>query len=262
VSLRVATFQSDQYQISTPVYEGPLDLLLDLIEKAELDITSLALATVTDQYLDYMKQLQEQDPAEVSIFLVIAARLLQIKSAALLPHPSLLQSNSNEEDPGEALAQQLRDYKRFKELSSFLKTREDEGVHSFLRLNIPRPKTIIKADLEDLTMESFLSAAKDAFSIRRSVPLDTVVKMPKIRIKDKIRGIVDWFNNHASEKPSFTKMVEKATRSETVVSFLAMLELIKQRMIVAEQEKIFGEIIINPTENLVNYQDTDIEFID
>ena len=258
----MSAFQSDQYQISTPVYEGPLDLLLDLIEKAELDITSLALATVTDQYLDYMKQLQEQDPAEVSIFLVIAARLLQIKSAVLLPHPSLSQSNSSEEDPGEALAQQLRDYKRYKELSFFLKNRLDEGLHSFLRLNVPRPKTIIKADLEDLTMESFLKAAKNAFSIRIMIPLDTVVKLPKIRIKDKIRSIVDWFKNHASEKLYFTKMVEKATRSETVVSFLAMLELIKQRMIVAEQDEIFGEITMNPTENLVNYQDTEIEFID
>lgn len=262
MNLRVATFQSDQYQISTPVYEGPLDLLLNLIEKAELDITSLALATVTDQYLNYMKQLQEQDPAEVSFFLVIAAKLLQIKSAALLPNPSLLQSHSNEEDPGEALAQQLKDYKRFKELSSFLKIREDEGLHSFLRLNIPRHKMNTKPNLEDLTMESFLNAAKYAFSIRRTIPLETVVKLSKISIKSKIRGIVDWFKNHGSEPLYFNKMVLKATRAETVVSFLAMLELIKQRMIIAKQEEIFGEITMNPTENMINYQDADIEFID
>src|SRR5512137_1310390 len=87
MSTQVASHQTEGYQISTPVYTGPLDLLLDLIEHAELDITSLALAQVTDQYLDYLEQIAERDPAEVSAFLVIAARLVQIKSAALLPKP-------------------------------------------------------------------------------------------------------------------------------------------------------------------------------
>ena len=89
MSFQVAGHQTEHYRINTPVYEGPLDLLLELIEHAELDITTLALAQVTDQYLAYLKTLEDHDPAEVSAFLVIAARLLQIKSAALLPRPSI-----------------------------------------------------------------------------------------------------------------------------------------------------------------------------
>jgi segregation and condensation protein A len=101
VSLQVAEHQTEGYLISTEVYEGPLDLLLQLIERAELDITRLALAQVTDQFLAYLHELKEQNAAEVSAFLVIAARLVQIKSAALLPRSPLPQAEP-EEDLGEA----------------------------------------------------------------------------------------------------------------------------------------------------------------
>ena len=109
------------YTVVTPIYEGPLDLLLLLIERAELDITSLALAQVTDQYLEHLRNISDLSPDEVSAFLVIAARLLQIKSEALLPRPP--QREPGEEDPGEALARQLILYKRFKELANLLAQR-------------------------------------------------------------------------------------------------------------------------------------------
>jgi segregation and condensation protein A len=100
------------YKVHTPVYEGPLDLLLNLIERAELDITALSLAMVTDQYLDYIHGLEQKDADEISAFLVIAARLLQIKSEALLPRPVVREPG--EEDLGQSLVDQLRLYKRFK----------------------------------------------------------------------------------------------------------------------------------------------------
>ena len=139
MSFQVASFQTEGYQISTEVYEGPLDLLLELIERAELDITQLALAQVTDQYLAYLHALQERNAAEVSAFLVIAARLLQIKSAALLPRPPAELATTDEEDPGEALARQLIVYKRFKELAVFLDNRVAAGLHTYLRV-APPPK--------------------------------------------------------------------------------------------------------------------------
>ena len=103
MDFQIAGHQTEGYKINTEVYSGPLDLLLQLIEKAELDITRLSLAQVTDQYLEYMHHLETQDPAEVSAFLVIAAKLVQIKSAALLPRQTI-PSLQVEEDPGEALA--------------------------------------------------------------------------------------------------------------------------------------------------------------
>ena len=87
MSFQVAAHQTEHYRIHTPVYEGPLDLLLELIEHAELDITTFALAQVTDQYLAYLQHLENHDPAEVSAFLVIATRLLQIKICRAPPAP-------------------------------------------------------------------------------------------------------------------------------------------------------------------------------
>src|SRR5512139_1228723 len=98
-----ANQQISNYTIATPVYEGPLDLLLHLIERAELDITKLSLAKVTDQYLEHLRSMQERRAEEVSAFLVIAARLLQIKSEVLLPRPPTREPG--EEDPSEALVQ-------------------------------------------------------------------------------------------------------------------------------------------------------------
>src|SRR4030065_1567248 len=96
-----ALYQISQYQVATPVFSGPLDLLLALIERAELDITSLSLALVTDQYLEHLKNIKERAADEVSAFLIVAAKLLQIKSEALLPRPPVRQPG--EEDPGQTL---------------------------------------------------------------------------------------------------------------------------------------------------------------
>jgi len=138
-----AAHQVDAYQVATPVYEGPLDLLLQLIERAELDITKLALAQVTEQYLEYMRRLPDRAAEEVSAFLVIAARLLQIKSEALLPRPPARESG--EEDPGEALARQLLAYKRYKEIADILAQKEISGlppICAWLPLSKSREKLI------------------------------------------------------------------------------------------------------------------------
>src|SRR5512133_314296 len=145
MSFQVAAHQVEGYRVNTDVYEGPLDLLLQLIERAELDITTLALAQVTDQYLAHMRKMQAADgsgqsAAEVSGFLIIAARLLQIKSAALLPRPVATASEEEEEDPGEALARQLLTYKRFKELAGALTERETAGLRTHLRVTPPAVK--------------------------------------------------------------------------------------------------------------------------
>ncbi|HWQ45830.1 MAG TPA: segregation/condensation protein A, partial [Longilinea sp.] len=131
MNFQVAGHQTEGYQVATEVYEGPLDLLLELIERAELDITRLALAQVTDQYLSYLHLLQERNAAEVSAFMVIAARLIQIKSAALLPRPTLDPSLIEEEDPGEALARQLILYKKFKEKAAYLDQRSAQGLRTY-----------------------------------------------------------------------------------------------------------------------------------
>ena len=114
MTISITEDPKSSYQVATEVFQGPLDLLLQLIERAELDISKLALSEVTDQFLDHMKQLTDRRVERVSEFLLVATRLMQIKSEALLPRPVV--RLPDEEDPGEALVQQLIIYKRYKEI--------------------------------------------------------------------------------------------------------------------------------------------------
>jgi len=140
--------KTQTFPVDLPVYQGPLDLLLQLIEREELDITKVALAQVTDQYLAYVREMEQHDLANIADFVIIAARLLLIKSEALLPRPP--QRAPGEEDPGEELARQLILYKKYKEIGEILRHREDEGLRTFLRTAAP-PKADPKLDLSNLT---------------------------------------------------------------------------------------------------------------
>lgn len=246
MSFQVAAHQTEHYRINTPVYEGPLDLLLELIEHAELDITTLALASVTDQYLDYLHQLENRSAAEVSAFLVIAARLLQIKSAALLPRPSLI-TPLPEEDPGEALARQLIIYKRFKELSGELARREDAGLRTYLRISPPSVNVEARLDLNGLTLADLVSAAREVFGSKPNLPaLSRVVSKQRITIRQKISVILDTIKRLG--ETTFRSLLQvKNDRLELIVTFLAMLELIKRHIVVAQQPDLFGDIQIQST---------------
>ncbi len=249
MSFQVAGHQTEHYRIQTPMYEGPLDLLLELIEKAELDITTLALAQVTDQYLAYLKNLEEHQASEVSAFLVIAARLLQIKSAALLPRPAL-DAPAHEEDPGEALARQLIIYKRFKELSAVIAAREAAHLHTYLRVAPPAIKTEAHLDLSSLTLDALVKAARSVLLSQPDLPaLSRVVARQRITIRQKISTIIAAMRDFG--RTTFRSLVEiKSDRLEWIVTFLAMLELVKRRAVFAEQAELFGDIEIQPAEGL------------
>src|SRR4030043_2479111 len=178
-----ASQQVSNYTIATPVYEGPLDLLLQLIERAELDITKLSLAKITDQYLEYIHQLTDLEADDVSAFLVIAAKLLQIKSEALLPRPP--EREPGEEDLGEALAKQLIAYKRYREIAALLMQREEIGLRTYLRL-APPPKLEGNVDLTGLSIEDITAAALDIFAdLNLTDALKNVVPISRITIRDK-----------------------------------------------------------------------------
>jgi segregation and condensation protein A len=267
MSLQVAAHQTEGYRVNTPVYEGPLDLLLQLIERAELDITTLALAQVTDQYLAHMKFMQKEDSggqnaAEVSGFLVIAARLLQIKSAALLPRVPVETEEEEDEDPGEALARQLVTYKRFKELSGNLGTREEAGLRTYLRVAPPAVKVEAKLDLTGVTLAHLTRAALEIFASKPDLPaLSRVVAMPRVTIREKIRIIIDELRGLRSS--TFQRFLRgENDRLEVVVTFLAMLELIKRHVVEASQGDLFAEIEVTPTGEWDEQEDSQLEFIE
>lgn len=251
------TDQRPTYTIQLPVYEGPLDLLLELIERAELDITKVALAQVTDQYLEHLQRLSHYDLEDLSSFLVIASRLLQIKSEALLPRPP--EREPGEEDPGDALARQLVAYKKYKQIALLLSEREQAGLRTFQRqapapMPDPQPDTS-GIDVLDLKQALEELAAREA---PPQAPLDSVVAQPVVRVRDRIRHILDSLRE--LNQVSFRSVVRDVrSRLEIVVSFLAILELLKQGQVEVDQRELFGEIEIRRGEGWDGAQSDDFE---
>jgi segregation and condensation protein A len=250
-------FHQVQYTVTTDIFEGPLDLLLQLIERTELDITRLALARVTDQYLAHLKQLENRPADEVSAFIVIASKLVQIKSEALLPRPPVREVG--EEDPGISLAQQLRLYRLFKNSAVFLQNRSELGFRTFLRL-APNPTIEARLDLSGLTVDDLVFAAYEVFE--RQPPrqqLGTVVSAPRVTIREKISQILAEIKNRG--RATFRGMVSNVgSRLEVVVAFLAMLELVKRNFLVAEQTELFGDIALELDQSSADLDDIDDDF--
>ena len=234
---------SPAYTFQLQVFEGPLDLLLDLIERAELDITKVSLAQVTDQYLEHIHSLQDRTLEDLASFLVIATRLIQIKSEALLPRPPLREPG--EEDPGDALARQLIAYKRYKQVAIFLAEREAQGLRTYLRIAAP-PVVDPKLELGLVTAEDLRQAMVEVLLNTPNPPqMVKAVSAPQVRIRDKIGALVESIRRIG--KVSFKKFVRTAqSRLEVVVTFLAVLELIKQDQVLAAQDEIFGDIELSP----------------
>jgi len=244
------------YTVRLPVYEGPLDLLLELIERAELDITKIALAQVTDQYLVHLRQMAERDLADLASFLVVAARLLQIKSEALLPRPP--EREPGEEDPGDALARQLILYRQFKQAAGALAFRLEAGLHNYARL-APPPRGEPHLDLGNLSLGDLQRTLLQVLAAARSQPeLAESITAPRINIRHKIALIFDTLRRQG--RMDFRDLLRRArSRLEVVVSFLAVLELIKQRQILARQDRLFDEIEIVPGSEWKPDQETELE---
>ncbi len=251
-------WRSNPIEINTPLYKGPLDLLLDLINRAELDITKLAVAKVTEQFLAYIDGMEERDPEEISSFLVMAARLLLIKSSVLLPQPSSL-DHALEDDPGDLLIQQLLEYQKYKKAGSHLDSRESSGLKSYLRLSSIPIKIEPKLDLEGITLfdlkDAFLQVLQSNMDMQ---DLEQVVTMSRITIREKIQTIIKSLKS--AESTTFNALLGNRTRVEIVITFLALLELIKQNIVEVKQETLFNDIKLVPGEELDQMKDFDLEF--
>ena len=245
------------YRVQTPVYEGPLDLLLNLIEHAELDITTVSLAMVTDQYLAYINSLEQINADEISAFLVIAAKLIQIKSEALLPRPPAREPG--EENAGQSLVDQLKLYKRFKEIGGWLSAREQANLRTYLRV-APPPKVEPKLDLSNITLENLVLAAQEVFAKEKAKkPLASVIAAPRVTIREKIDMISKMMKD--VQHATFSTLIKNsASRLEIVVTFLAMLELIKRYRVQAHQEGLFSDIEIDRMEDWSEDEEIEIEF--
>jgi len=231
---------SPHYQIRLPVFEGPLDLLLHLIEREELDITTVALAQVTNQYLAHLAELEQRQLKELTEFLIVAAKLLLIKSLALLPRPPALPPET--EDVGDELVHQLRVYKRFKKIATLLHEREKQGLHSYVRI-APLPHLEPQLDLGDVTLYDLLAAVQEALDTIPALPVGEVVAPITVTISEQITHIEKQLAGRRHVR--FREFLSAVTtRIEVIVTLLALLELIKQDRVQVRQERLFGEIVI------------------
>lgn len=238
------TKQVREYAIDLPAFAGPLDLLLHLIDREELDITAISLAEVTEQYLAQIEQLKKNRMEQLIDFLVIGARLVLIKSRALLPQEiTPAGDEDDEEDPAEALIRQLRQYRRFKSAAKWLHEREERGMRTYLRV-VPPHKPHGQLDMSGVSVESLIDAVQAA--LKRAEDLEDSVSLLRPRrmtIQDQIERL--RFHMRTGSGVRFNELLSsKSSRMEIAVTLLAVLELIKQREIIAIQDSMFGPIEI------------------
>ncbi|MFN3966120.1 MAG: segregation and condensation protein A [Endomicrobiia bacterium] len=231
------------YDVHLEIFEGPLDLLLYLIRKNDLNIYDIPISQITAEYLEYIELMKELNLDIASEFLVMAATLMHIKSRTLLPSPP-----SEEEegpDPRAELVAKLLEYQKYKLAAEFLSKRElnEQGVYY-------RSAPVFSED--DFTIEANIFDLIDSFrSVIKELPKEVKeIVYEEIPIEQKIRQILDCLNNAKTDKYNrkfinFKDLLKmETTRIGMIVLFLALLELIRLKQIIARQSRMFGEIRI------------------
>ncbi len=227
------------HKVKLQKFEGPLDLLLQLIEEKELSISEISLSKIADDYMESLKLVEEKNPDELADFLVVAAKLLLIKSRELIPKPV----ETAEEGP--SLEFQLKMYKIFYEASQRLAAKIKEAKTIYFRDRLPQLLAPRFSPPPSLDAQKLRDSMIDVLA-----KLTPIIKYPEERLKrtvsiqekiGRIRSLME-----RAETVRFHEILDKAAdRTEIVVNFLALLELIRSRDVIAEQSKDFGEIVIS-----------------
>jgi segregation and condensation protein A len=246
--------RQDRYVVHLPIFEGPLDLLLHLIEKRQMEITTISLVAVTDQYLAYLQQWNTEllPLSNMASFVSIAANLLFIKSQYLLPHAPNEGANSQDGHAvtmAEELQRHLIEYKLAKEIAQTLRQREEAGLQTFARSGLLSgieaqlawtPPTLIGLDVNSLgrAFQRLLD-----LQARNTANGEELVPVARVRVSERIAEII----SHLQERPSvlLAKVLENEhSRIVIVVTFIAVLELWKWDRINVYQQELFGPIVL------------------
>lgn len=223
-----------------PEFAGPLDLLLSLIEKRELDISRLSLVAVTDQYLERISDQDAIDPDEVADFLVIAAKLLLLKSIALLPQDP--EAEPDEDDPGVELTRLLIEYQRVRDLVQDLRALESSGGRAYPR-PVPLELPDVVRPLAPITADALVRALERALRRRPVDPPAIEATVQEITIETQQTLLLRLLESRDAY-PFDAVLDELQTRTEIVLTFLALLELLKARRLDVEQDTIYGPITV------------------
>lgn len=233
-----------KYNIHLNVYDGPLDLLCDLISKQKIDIKDISISEITSQYLAYIDMLNEMDLEVASEFIIMASKLVEIKSKYLLYKQH---HEEHEEDPRLELVEQLEEYKKFKEASLSLKENVHYTCDTFFR---PKEEVIVdnKIDLDEISIDAIrkilplILKTKVIEGFDKTEELDMIVKKRVVSSEEKMQDLRELMEKE--EKVSFVELVGPYDKDETIATFLAILELIKEKLIVVIQNEFFDDILI------------------
>ena len=234
------------YQLKLEVFEGPLALLMHLIEKSQIDIYDIPIAEITEQYLAYLKQMEEVDLEIASEFLVMAATLLQIKSRMLLPKKKA-EDDMVEEDPRDELVARLLEYKRYQEVSRTLSDMAEARRLFFGRspLELPRRQEPYP---QGMTTDKLVMAFMAVWESKQAEEDFVVVRGETVTVQDKMGDILYLLRKCGKTMEFRETLIRARNRDEMIASFLAILELLKLNKIRAEQEQGSETIMISLVE--------------
>jgi len=232
------------YTIKLQEFEGPLDLLLFFIKRDELDIYNIPISRITKEFLEYIHYMESLDLEVAGEFLVVAAELMQIKVKLLLP-PEL--GEEEEVDPRANLVKRLVEYKRFKEVAATMSMQEDEARKVFYRSYYEAdPRTITEAEedssLRDVSLFDLIASFRFAVERMPKKFVHEVVRL-NVTIEEQIEYILDYFSRRS--EATFLELVqEMQEKIRIVVTFIALLELIRAKRILVRQSETFGDVSI------------------
>lgn len=241
----VLTLETNKYEIKIDNFEGPLDLLCHLIEKNKLDIFEVKISDITDQYIDYINQMEKMNLEVTSEFLIMASTLLYLKSKTLLPK----ETEDEEELTEEQLLQRIIDYKKYKEISKKLK--ENYEIYSKRIFKLPETIELPKQQLErnyekELIPELYAEVInknkvrinKNAKNIQKIAITETFTVGSKV--KDMYRELI------RNKKFVFNRLfsIKKHNKNEVVTAFSGLLEMSRRSKVLTEQEELFGDITV------------------
>lgn len=237
-----------EYHVKLDAFEGPLDLLLHLVNRLEIDIYDISVSQITDQYLEFIHTMQELQLDIAAEYLLMAATLLEMKSKMLLParedEPAEGEFEAGfEEDPREELIRRLVEYRKYKAVSETLRKREARW-----QLVYSKPPSLFAEPqakpLAEVSVYDMISALQKLVKRKQlEVPRKTKIQRQEISIKDRMDEIIKDLDQSYGRK-AFRDFYDSSDREHIVTTFLAVLELMKKRMIVCEQEGNFADIII------------------
>lgn len=245
------------YKVRLQTFEGPFDLLVYLIENAEMSIYDIKISEITSQYLAYINSMKEMDVYVASEFMVLASALIEIKSKMILPRMVDPAGGSVvEEDPRTELVQRLLEYKRFKQAAEILQEQEERCSHIYAKPQedisayLEEPDEYLRLDLAQFAsaFNLFIQKKQKVDSVRRHY---TRIERERARMEERISYIAGMLKKSIGQIFNFKEFIHnKKDRYDVVVTFVSLLEMAKNRIVSVDQKSIYGDIEVSAGQNV------------